>query len=760
VCCRFTSYIWYAYAAVRIRSQSKLNAANSIVFGPFEYDDSSGELRKHGTRIRLQGQPLQILSGLLRQPGQIVSREEFQQQLWQDSTFVDFEHGLNAAVNRLRQVLGDSAEQPRYIETIPGRGYRFIAPFQVASPTAVPAVALPVVDEEIPAPAPRPVPGKRLWVAAIVAGSLISGLAVAYMMPTGPRDRIPAALQFSFAPPNGYVLEPASSRQSLALSPDGSRFAFTAMDVSGLMSAFVRDFRTLEARPLSDSVGAHSVFWGADEKSIYFTARGSVRRADLEGGSYQVVSNSPTIISSVVSLPSGDLLISGASGTFTVSASGGALRPVQESYRWSQVLPDGKHILHTIFDPTIGRHRARVARFGEPGSAKNLLETDSRTLYMPSLAKPGRGYLLSVRAGDLLAHPFDLDSLRITGAPMLVARKVYTFFNTGAADFSVSQTGTIAYLKYVGRSQLAWLNRKGELIKTVGPGGVNLKYATLAPDGSRIATSILNSVTGIPEIWIIDAVTGAARRMFAGPSLSVFPVWSPDSQKLAYGRGIPGSGPKLFLRGIGDNEKEEALPPDFFQIPTDWSRDGRFIAFTSTGFVQVENEFNGDIRLVDLARNRQVVPLLSTPFHEASPALSPDGRWLAFTSNESGRTEVYLQAFQAGDDPRVSGERFLVSRHGAVCLRWKRDGKELFYVGTDGRLYAVPLKISHRPIIGTPVAMFDISLEARGALHAPLGFDVSADGSRFLVPISSSSERSEIVVIQNWEAGLEAATAK
>ena len=178
-------------------------------------------------------------------------------------------------------------------------------------------------------------------------------------MTMGPRHPIAPALQFTFAPPRGYVLEPASSRQSLALSPDGSRIAFTAMDATGLMSVFVRDFRALEARPVSDSIGAHSVFWGADEKSIYFTAKGSVRREDLQAGSYQVVSKSPTIISSVVSLPSGDLLVSGAPGTFTVSGSGGALRPVKQSYRWSQLLPDGQYILHTIFDPTIGRHRAR-----------------------------------------------------------------------------------------------------------------------------------------------------------------------------------------------------------------------------------------------------------------------------------------------------------------------------------------------------------------------------------------------------------------
>src|SRR5687767_10279274 len=147
-----------------MRSQPKLNASNCVVFGPLEYDGSTGELRKHGTRIRLQGQPLQILSSLFRQPGQIVSREEFQQQLWQGSTLVDFEHGLNAAVTGLRQVLGDSAEQPRYIETIPGCGYRFIAAFQVASPKPVPGIPALPVSNEMPTPATRPIKRKKVWV--------------------------------------------------------------------------------------------------------------------------------------------------------------------------------------------------------------------------------------------------------------------------------------------------------------------------------------------------------------------------------------------------------------------------------------------------------------------------------------------------------------------------------------------------------------------------------------------------------------------
>lgn len=742
-------------------SLAKENNPARLLFGPFDFDQSSGELRKHGTRLRLQGQPLQILSVLLQQPGQVVSREDFQQQLWTSSTFVDFEHGLNAAVNRLRQVLSDSADQPRYIETLPGRGYRFVASVQVSHQTAPPSL-------ETPSPAPeQPTNGlprrsnRMLRLGAWAGLALILAVITGYLLGASRSEQVTLQpVQFTFSPPRGYVFEPASSRQSISLSPDGSRVAFTAMDASGLSTVFVRDFRTLDAQPVPNTTGAHSVFWGSDQYSVYFTARGRLGRATIEGGSYHVISDSPAIISSVVSLPASKLLISGASGTFTVSASGGALEPSKESYRWSQLLPDGKHLLYTVFDPLIGRHRTRVARFGTPNSSKDLLETDSRTLYTASIERPGQGYLLSVRAGNLLAHPFDPSSLQITGEPVAIADRVYSFLNTGAADFSASDTGVLAYQKYLGRSQLAWVDRKGQVISTVGRRGVNVKYATLSQDGANIATAIFDATRGIFELWLISTATGAERRILTGAGLAVFPVWSPDSRKLVYARGFSGSPPKLFMKGIQDSETQEALPPDFFQIPTDWSSDGRFVAFTNTGSVQVENELQGDIRLVDLERNRRVTHLISTPFHETSPAFSPDGRWIAFTSNESGRAEVYLQAFQAGDSPKVFGERFLVSRHGAASLRWRRDGKELFCVGADGRLYAIPIDLSRTPRIGEPVPLFEISLAARGAIHAPLGFDVSPDGRRFLVPVAVSSEPSEIVVVHNWEAALNTRTSK
>jgi len=424
---------------------------------------------------------------------------------------------------------------------------------------------------------------------------------------------------------------------------------------------------------------------------------------------------------------------------------------MKELYPWPQVLPDGKHVLYTGFDPPSRHHRARVVELGKPETTKDLLETDSRAMYAPSATKPGSGYLVYVRAGNLLAHPFDPRSLRVEGEPLAIASRIYSFFPTGAADFSVSNNGMLAYRRYMSRSQLAWVNRRGEVVRRIGPDNVNLKQGRLSPDGKKIATSIFNVDRGVNEIWIIDSETGAARQAIMDNGLVDNPVWAPDSTRLTFNHAYDGP-PKLFVRGIGENDVSEPLPESYFQIPTDWSPDGRFIAFTNTSFAPVQNEMQGDVWLIDMARNRKVIHLIGTRFHEADPAFSPDGQWLAFTSNESGRMEVYIQAFEAGESPRLAGERHLASRNGAVSLRWRRDGKELFYLAQDGRVYGVPITLAPQIKIGEPASLFTISTEARAALHSLEGFDVSADGQQFLIPIITSSEKSEIVVIQNWEA--------
>src|SRR6266567_1669215 len=392
--------------------------APKVVFGPFEYDDVSGNLSKYGTLIRLHGKPLQVLSFLVSRPGQIISRDELQRHLWEGTTFVDFEQGLNSAVNKLRQALGDSADQPRYVETLPGQGYRFIAPIQRASTNAVLEMVAPSPLRIEPKPIrPRQ---RRLPLAAGVALAVIA--CGGYWLARHPKELIdpPKLTKLAVLPPDGFALEGAAGRQSFALSPDGARLAFTAMDSRGEFSVFLRDFNSLEPRLVPGSEGAHTVFWPADGRSLYLTAKGKFLRMPLEGEGHILLADSPSFMCSGAWLSPKRILLDSFRASYLVSPSGGPLERLKEIYLWPQMLPDGEHVLYVRWDARVGRNRAHVLRVGDFTTTKDLIETDSRVLYAPSTVTPKTGYLMYVRAGNLLARPFDPRSLQVTGEAMPV----------------------------------------------------------------------------------------------------------------------------------------------------------------------------------------------------------------------------------------------------------------------------------------------------------------------------------------------------
>jgi DNA-binding winged helix-turn-helix (wHTH) protein len=721
--------------------------SSKVVFGPYEYDDRSGDLQKFGIPVRLNGQPLRILSILVNRAGQIVGRDELQRMLWDGKTFVDFEQGLNSAVNKLRQTLGDSADQPRYVETLPGLGYRFIAPVRSTSTTTV-------LERASPAPLRiEPKPSQLPWWLFIASVALAGMAGDGYWLG---RDRkegaeAPRLTRVEVLPPAGFALEGAASRQGFALSPDGTRLAFTAMDSSGEYSLFIQDLGSLEPRFVPGSEGVHSVFWAGDSRSLYMSIKGKFWRMPLDGAAHVVLGDAPPFMFSGAWLSPSRILLDSIHASSFISPSGGHLEQLKEIYLWPQRLPYGEHLLYVRWDARVGRYQARVLRLRD-FTSKDLIETDSRVLYSASTISPDTGYLLYIRGGTLLAHPFDPHSLRLTGEAAPVASRVYSFLQTGAADFSVSDRGTIAYQSYVSRSQLVWVDRAGHQLATIGPANINVKSARLSPDGRRLATAIYDIDRGEQDLWIFDTQTTSGRRLTAEPALRDGPVWSPNSTMLAFAHTADATLPRIHLRGLGQQDTEEAMPALDFQVPTDWSPDGRFLAFVNTGFPQLENEQQSDVWLLDLARGRKLVPLLNTRFHESNPAFSPDGKWLAFTSNESGRAELYVQSFRSGDAPTVIGERHLVSSAGAVAVRWRRDAKELFYLGFDGRVQAVPVRLSPQPAFGAATALFTISTEARAAIHSMHGFDVSADGQRFVIPVVSSVKAPSIVVVQNWEA--------
>ena len=720
---------------------SQLNPTPRFLFGPFEFDAGAGELRKHRNRLRIQGQPLQILSSLLERAGDVVSRESLQRELWTGATSGDFEHGLNAAVNKLRQVLGDSAEQPRYIETLPGRGYRFIAPLQ--SPGLLSVVEMPPAVV-VPASA-----GKKwqAWVGGALLLACVLSLGYWWGLRRNTGDMAWKPGQFMVHPPPGYFLEGAGIRQSFALSPDGKRLAFTAMDSSGMFRAFVRELGSLEAKPVPDGQGAYSVFWSPDSRWLHFTARGQLRRIQTGGAASQSLGAAMPYLGMGIPLGGDRLMVS--SHMFSASLSGTDPRPreIPGTYAWPQMLPGGEHFLFTRYDAKSGQHRARVARVDRTGEEREVAQADSRVMYTAS-ARGNAGYLVYLRAGTLLAQPFDPRSLQTTGAPVAIVRRVTSFQPTGAADFSVADRGLLAYQTFVNRSQLAWVNRSGQVLSSASPGDLSTKGGRVSPNGKRIATSNYDVDRGVTDVWIFE--NGAGRRLSTGPGLRHGPVWSPDGKKVVFFRSL-GSWPKLVWQTVDDGSPEEALPESPYMQPSSWSPDGRFILYNDTGLPAVSDGGQSDIFAVDLHRGRKLVPLIKTPFHEANGTFSPDGQWIAFTSNESGRTEIYVQAVEKGESIRVTGARHLISRNGAQCLRWRADGRELYYLAFDGKVYAVPLRWGSTVEVGAASALFSIGTEARAAIHSQLGFDVSADGSRFLVPTVTAKEDPAIVVVQDWE---------
>ncbi len=520
------------------------------------------------------------------------------------------------------------------------------------------------------------------------------------------------------------------------------------MDTSGDFSVFLRRFDSLESQKLAGSQDAHSVFWSRDGRALYSAANGKVWRTSFNPETRLLVGDSPSFLFSGTWMNSERMILDSFQATYSVSATSGALERLREIFLWPDVLPDGKYALYVRWDPKVNRYRCFVLRTSDFQTVGQFMETDSKVVFVPSVLEAGKGYLLYARGGTLLAQPFDAQRLQIVGQPQPVATHIYSFSKTAAADFSVGGT-TLAYQNYVSRSQLIWVDRAGHELASLGPPNINVKSARISPDGQRVATAFYDGTQGQQDLWIFDVRSNSGRRLSAESTLRDAPVWSPDSRSIAYLAQSDGQAPRVHVKGLTTTDEERVMTASGFQMPADWSPDGRFIAFVNTGFPRTANETQGDVWLLDAANSWKAMPLLTTKFHEANPAFSPDGRWLAFTSDESGQPELYIQAFTGGDAPRVVGERHLVSRSGAQAVRWRRDGKELFYLAFDGKVYGVSVTLAVEPHFSAPMPLFTISTEARAAIHSVMGFDVSADGQRFI--IVRALEAPSLVIVRNWE---------
>jgi DNA-binding winged helix-turn-helix (wHTH) protein/Tol biopolymer transport system component len=704
-------------------------------FGLIDVDPASGEIYKSGLRVRVPKKPFQILLALLERPGEVVTRETLRAQLWSHDTFVEFEHALNAAINRLRLSLGDDAANPCYIETVPGRGYRLIVPVETP--------ARPVVIE-LPPPGSAPHRSRWLWLSAVaVLAALTTGVWI------GRRSRpLPALgpiVRFTISPPPGAVFVPSTGRQAFQLSPDGRYLAFTARGADTLRSLWIRDLGQPESRELPDTRDAYSVFWSPDGGYLYYTVfnGGALRRTSLTGGPYDLLAQLPPRFFSAW-FHQGEIRSADHDHGWAVPIAGGSPRKLAIAQPWAQPLPKGDRVIYTAWDEARSINEVRLAAPDQPGTT--LFESDSRVFLTPSSRNPDRSWLLYLRGGNLVARGFDHKAGRLTSdGPFPITSQVPYFRTTGSVEASVAG-GTLVWLDHPDRSQLVWVDREGRELSSVGPVLSSFNNVRLSADGRWAVIPVVDRARGILDIWTVEIGTGAVRKVSTSEATLDMPVISPDADRIVCAKA--GGRPPLMLTmlilrdGVVPDKLPAGLPEGYSQLPTDWSPDGRFIAMTCSPFAR-DRQQNADAYLVDLARNGELVPLLVSPRVEGGAIFAPDGRSIAFLSDESGHREVYVQRFDP-EARRLTGIRRQISRGGAAIVRWPKPGRELFYLGADYWIYAATLT-------GEPKRLFLVSQHAASRLHPPFGFDVAPGGDRFLLPAYRGDRPSLLAVVLNWE---------
>ena len=537
-------------------------------------------------------------------------------------------------------------------------------------------------------------------------------------------------VRFSVAAPKDFR---PSGR--IALSPDGSRLAFVAQK-GKISRLYIRPLDQSEAFALPGSDGAYSLFWSPDGKWIAFTGEREMKKLSLEGGSPQVLCQAE--------FPGGAWGADGtiiytptySSGLWRIPSSGGVPQKLTEPNKsegelghwYPQLLPDGETVLFTNYATPF--ERCRIKTFSlKDHRQKVLVEGALYGHYLPS------GHLVYVKSETLMAVPFDLRRLQVTGTPVPVLDDLAVEFASGLAAASFSKDGTLAYIR------ASSISGKYSLVRIDGKGNVRLltdalrNYFTpkISPDGRRIALGISEGGKA-PDIWTFDLERGAFTRVTFGAGWEGDPLWANDSKKLIFAS----EQPQFDLHqkaSDGTGAEESLVTSPFDKIAGTISRDGKILIYSESNPKTAE-----DLWVLPLEGNRKPRLWLQTSFGEVQPSLSPDGRWLAYVSDESRQNEVYVQSFPD------RGERIQISDHGGMAPMWAQNGRELYYFADD-RLMAIPVTTGDQFKAGKPAVLFD--LETKDIGHSSC--TISPDGTWFAgLRRDPKAKPVEVEVVLNW----------
>jgi eukaryotic-like serine/threonine-protein kinase len=708
----------------------------TYVFGPFRLDSRKRRLWKESEIVPLTPKGLDILLALVRQAGHLVEKDDLMKAVWPD-TFVG-EETLTQNISTLRKALGDTADQPDYIATVPRRGYQFISQVAKLANSQPLAADAPLIASPSPQTIAAHASDRRSWFAVafrvVVIGGLLLG--VRYL-PRAPDPR-PEELWPVIAP-GGTLLASAG-----ALSPDGQRVAFVTTDQRGVRLLQVQAIGSLDARTLPGTEGARDPFWSPDSRSVAFFAGRKLKRTNL-------LSQDPQTVAEVDVYPRGGTW-SGSGvivfpGSFKgplhrVDVIGGPVIPVtklnvddgERAHVWPCFLPDGRSFLYRVVGANPEHSGTYIGSLDSDEKSRVLDGSSSAAIYAPP------GYLIFVRDGSLVAQRFDAERRVVDGPLVSLAANVAAPDQTGGLAFSAAQQGVVSFLTGGHDDQLEWFDRAGRSLGVL-EGSTNFTNPALSPDGSEVLAMRLQLQSEVDvEIWLASTAGGTPARFHTGLPRGGMPLWSPDGASVVFTSTkalyhVPASGPSTAELLLSPKETPALVH--------DWSPDGRFLIYlppvSGTGW---------DLWLLSLA-DRSTRPFLHTSFDELQPQVSPDGRWIAYTSNESGTWEVYVQPFPAG------GSAQKVSLRGGAQPRWRRtDGRELFYLSLDHTLMSVDVRPGSplRAAFSQPRPLFDLQviheLTARRNHYA-----VSNDGRRFLVS-SMRPVQPPITILRNWATGL------
>ncbi|MGO9257124.1 MAG: protein kinase domain-containing protein [Bryobacteraceae bacterium] len=604
-----------------------------------------------------------------------------------------------------------------------------------------------LLEDAEPAPAQGALRARRGWVAPIAAAVfalVAAAVSFVHLRETPPEV---ATVQTTILPPDNTTWDALGLP---AISPDGRRIVFGAQTADGKTPLWVRPLDGLTAQPLAGTEGATFPFWSPDSRFLAFFADDKLKKIDASGGPVLTLADAPGARGGSWS-PLGVILFTKNGGInsamLRVSASGGAAMPVPGAMgRLPWFLPGGRYFVYEgdleESQRANGRKVAIRVNSLDGGQAKTLLQADSNAVY-------AQGHLLFVRENTLMAQPFDAKRLATAGEAVPVAERVQSVLaNRPAGVFSVSQTGLLAFRTSEGQGGdvLTWFDHGGKRGATVGDAANFGSDLRLSPDQKSLASGILER--GGTQIWIYDLSRGVRTRLTLDAAPSVDPVWSPDGRSIAFASRRK-EHVDLYRKSANGVGFEELLyAGDLDKYPTSWSPDGKFLLYYTAG---------GRLEIWALPLTpdqpggpRKPFPVVQGPSINAGGQFSPDGRWIAYRSDESGRNEVYATPFPPG-----TGGKRLISSAGGALPRWRGDGKEIFYEAPDRQMMAAEVAVKGGALeVGQVRALFR-SPGGNTAGASARAYDVTADGQRFLIPVPAEEKAPQpLTLIQNWAAGL------